>query len=392
MKTISILGSTGSIGRNVLDVVENSHGQIRIAGLGAGKNIALLSEQIRKFRPIIVAVMTPELAKELAATPNLPKVKILSGKEGYKTLAQMPEIDMVVSAMVGAAGLIPTLAALDAGKDVALANKESLVTAGPLVKTLATRNGCKLLPIDSEHSAIFQCMAGHRKEDITRLILTASGGPFKDLSQEELENVTAENAIKHPNWSMGTKISVDSATLMNKGLEVIEASWLFDMDIDKIDVLIHPQSIVHSMVEYKDGAVIAQMAIPDMHIPISYALSWPERMKMNIPPLDLTKTGPLTFEHPSTEKFPCLAIAFKAAKMGGTATTILNGANEVAVEAFLKGLIGFKRIADIVNEVLLSITPEEINGLDDVLRADALARLKADQLVRCIAPGCHIGV
>lgn len=389
MKTISVLGSTGSIGKNVLDVADRSNGQIKIAGLGAGKNIALLAEQIKIFRPRLASVMTPELAKELAATPDLPKITILSGKEGYKALASMPEVDMVVSAMVGAAGLIPTLAALEAGKDVALANKESLVTAGPLVKTLATKNGCKLLPVDSEHSAIFQCMAGHRREDIKRLVLTASGGPFKDLSQDELKNVTASAAIRHPNWSMGAKISVDSASLMNKGLEVIEASWLFDIDIDRIDVLIHQQSIVHSMVEYKDGSVIAQMAVPDMRIPISYALFWPERLEMDIPPLDLTKTGPLTFERPSAEKFPCLALALRAAKAGGTATTVLNGANEVAVEAFLKGIIGFKAISEIVDEVLSSITPEEINRLDDVLRADALARLKADNLVQYIASGCR---
>ncbi|MGC9022789.1 MAG: 1-deoxy-D-xylulose-5-phosphate reductoisomerase, partial [Dissulfurimicrobium sp.] len=247
MKTISVLGSTGSIGKNVLDVAARSNGQIKVVGLGAGKNIALLAEQIRLFRPRLVTVMTPELAKKLANTPGLPRTQILYGKAGYRALAQMPEVDIVVSAMVGAAGLIPTIAALDAGKDVALANKESLVTAGPLVKAIADKNNCRLLPVDSEHSAIFQCMAGNRKEDIKRLILTASGGPFKDMSQEEMANVTAEDAIKHPTWSMGAKISVDSATLMNKGLEVIEASCLFDIRVDLIDVLIHPQSIVHSM-------------------------------------------------------------------------------------------------------------------------------------------------
>ncbi|MGB9711700.1 1-deoxy-D-xylulose-5-phosphate reductoisomerase [Dissulfurimicrobium hydrothermale] len=384
MKTISVLGSTGSIGKNVLDVAARSNGQIKVVGLGAGKNIALLAEQIRLFRPRLVTVMTPELAKKLANTPGLPRTQILYGKAGYRALAQMPEVDIVVSAMVGAAGLIPTIAALDAGKDVALANKESLVTAGPLVKAIADKNNCRLLPVDSEHSAIFQCMAGNRKEDIKRLILTASGGPFKDMSQEEMANVTAEDAIKHPTWSMGAKISVDSATLMNKGLEVIEASCLFDIRVDLIDVLIHPQSIVHSMVEYSDGSIVAQMAVPDMRIPIAYALAWPERMKLDIPALDLTKTAPLTFERPSMDKFPCLSMAYRAAKVGGTATTILNGANEVAVEAFLEGRIGFNTIADIVNEVLSSIAPEEINGLDDVLRADALARLKADNLVQCM--------
>ena len=383
-KIISLLGSTGSIGKNVLDVVNKSHGRIRVAGLGAGRNIGLLMEQIRAFRPGLVAVMTPELAQEVASAPDLPSVKILSGKEGYKAVARMPEVDIVVSAMVGAAGLIPTISALEAGKDVALANKESLVTAGPLVMQLAKKNGCKLMPVDSEHSAIFQCISGHRQEDIKRLILTASGGPFKDFSLEKLAGVSAANAIRHPKWSMGAKISVDSATLMNKGLEMIEARWLFDVDIDRIEMLVHPQSIVHSMVEYIDGSVVAQMAIPDMRIPIAYALAWPERMRMELPSLDLTKTGPLCFEKPDMEKFPCICLAYKAARTGGTATTALNAANEVAVEAFLNGQIGFMKIADTVAAVLEDFPSEEITGLDDVLRADALARLKADNLIHQI--------
>ena len=383
-KTVSILGSTGSIGRNALDVAAKSNGRIRVAGLGAGRNTKLLAEQIRAFRPRLVAVMTPELAEETASIPDLPPVRILYGKDGYKAVAGMPETDIVISAMVGAAGLIPTIAALEAGKDIALANKESLVTAGPLVMRLAKKNGCNLVPVDSEHSAIFQCMAGHRKEDVRRLILTASGGPFKDFSMEKLARASAADAIRHPKWSMGAKISVDSATLMNKGLEMIEARWLFDVGVDRIEMLVHPQSIVHSMVEYIDGSVVAQMAIADMRIPIAYALAWPERMKLDLSPLDLTKTGPLAFEQPDMERFPCINLAYKAARTGGTATTALNASNEMAVEAFLDGRIDFMKIAEITAAVLESFPSEEITCLDDVLRADALARLKAENFIRQI--------
>ncbi|MDA8161975.1 MAG: 1-deoxy-D-xylulose-5-phosphate reductoisomerase [Desulfobacteraceae bacterium] len=385
-KTVSILGSTGSIGRNALDVAAKSNGRIRVAGLGAGRNTKLLAEQIRAFRPRLVAVMTPELAEETASIPDLPPVRILYGKDGYKAVAGMPETDIVISAMVGAAGLIPTIAALEAGKDIALANKESLVTAGPLVMRLAKKNGCNLVPVDSEHSAIFQCMAGHRKEDVRRLILTASGGPFKDFSMEKLARASAADAIRHPKWSMGAKISVDSATLMNKGLEMIEARWLFDVGVDRIEMLVHPQSIVHSMVEYIDGSVVAQMAIADMRIPIAYALAWPERMKLDLSPLDLTKTGPLAFEQPDMERFPCINLAYKAARTGGTATTALNASNEMAVEAFLNGRIDFMKIAETTAAVLENFPSEEITCLDDVLRADALARLKAENFIRQTNP------
>ncbi len=283
--------------------------------------------------------------------------------------------------MVGAAGLIPTVAALEAGKSVALANKESLVTAGSLVTGLAKEKGLALLPIDSEHSAIFQCLQGSRQGEMKRILLTASGGPFKDRNPRDLEDITPEQAVAHPNWSMGAKISVDSATLMNKGLEVIEAMWLFDCSVDDITVLVHPQSIVHSMVEFVDGSVIAQMGIPDMRVPISYALSYPNRMELDLPSLDLFTTGPLTFSPPRLDRFPCLRFAFEAARQGGTATTALNAANEIAVDAFLNRRIGFTMIPKVVGGVLEEFPAGDVDTLDDVLRADALARVQAEGVI-----------
>ncbi len=379
-RQISLLGSTGSIGTSVLDVVRRSEGRFSIKGLAAGKNIGLLLEQMREFKPKVVGIMTAELAEQIGSIREFAHIEVLYGKQGYKAVATIDETDLVVSAMVGAAGLIPTLAALQAGKDVALANKESLVIAGPLVTSLAREKGAAIIPIDSEHSAIFQCLKGHRKEDMRRIVLTASGGPFRDWKTEDLYKVTPEEAVRHPNWSMGAKISVDSATLMNKGLEVIEARWLFDTPVDKIDVLVHPQSIIHSMVEFSDGSMLAQMGIPDMRVPIAYALAWPERLKMDLPGLDLT--GPLTFEMPQMDKFPCLRLAYEAARKGGTATTALNAANEMAVEAFLQGRIGFMAIPEVVEYVIEDFPVGDIRELDDVLRADALARLKADNIMQ----------
>jgi 1-deoxy-D-xylulose-5-phosphate reductoisomerase len=380
-RRISVLGSTGSIGRSTLDVVQKSNGRFSVLGLAAGRNIGLLIEQIRAFRPEVVAVMTPELAEEVIAAPGIGPVQVLYGKEGYRAVASMDQADIVVSAMVGAAGLIPTLAALEAGKDVALANKESLVTAGSLVTSLAREKGAALIPIDSEHSAIFQCLEGHRRKDVKRVILTASGGPFRGRSRDELKDVTPEEAVRHPNWSMGAKISVDSSTMMNKGLEVVEAKWLFDLDWDCIDVVVHPQSIIHSMVEYVDGSIIAQMGVPDMRISIAYALARPERMDMGLAPLDLVRSGPLTFEAPDFAEFSCLALAYEAARTGGTATAALNAANEVAVDAFLDGRIGFLAIPEVIRSVLRDFPVEPVQGLDDVLKADALARLKADSQI-----------
>ncbi len=378
---ISLLGSTGSIGTKVLDVVRRSKGRFSVNGLAAGKNVELLAEQIRQFRPEIVSVMTAELADQVRSMTGLADTRVLYGKEGYKAVATVDDADLVVSAMVGAAGLIPTLAALEAGKDVALANKESLVTAGSLVTSLAREKGAALIPIDSEHSAIFQCLRGHRKEDVRRILLTASGGPFKDRNKDEFVKVTPEEAVRHPKWSMGAKISVDSATLMNKGLEVIEARWLFDISVDRIDVVVHPQSIVHSMVEFIDGSVLAQMGIPDMRVPIAYALAWPGRLELDLPSLNLIESGPLSFEKPHFGKFPCLGLAYDAARKGGTATTALNAANEVAVEAFLQGRVGFTAIQEVVREVVEAFPVEDIRHLDDVLKADALARLRAEGII-----------
>jgi 1-deoxy-D-xylulose-5-phosphate reductoisomerase len=392
-KRISVLGSTGSIGRSTLDVVQKCDSRFSVLGLAAGTNVGLLIEQIRQFKPEVVAVMTSELAGEVRAASGIGPVQVLYGKEGYRAVAALEGVDVVVSAMVGAAGLIPTLAALEAGKDVALANKESLVTAGSLVTSLAREKEVSLIPVDSEHSAVFQCLEGHRRKDVKRVILTASGGPFRGRSRDELKDVTPEQAVRHPNWSMGAKISVDSSTMMNKGLEVIEAKWLFDLNVDHIDVVVHPQSIVHSMVEYVDGSVIAQMGIPDMRIPIAYALARPERLDMGLAPLDLVQSGPLTFEAPDFAEFPCLALAYEAARTGGTATAALNAANEVAVDAFLDGRIGFLAIPQVIRSVLQDFPVEAVKGLDDVLKADALARLKADSRIyelECRSPARSI--
>ena len=378
-KQIAVLGSTGSIGKSVCDIVRRSKGRLKIVGLGAGRNLELLAKQIEEFSPLKVAVMTEELAQRLKGMISDASVHVLWGKDGYNELASMAGADLVVSSMVGAAGLIPTVTAIEAGKDVALANKETLVAAGPLVMRLVEEHRVNLLPIDSEHSAIFQCLQGYRDSMVKKIILTASGGPFREKPLQELSSITPEEAVAHPNWSMGAKISVDSSTLMNKGLEVIEARWLFSVPPERIDVVVHPQSIIHSMVEYIDGSIIAQMGIPDMRVPISYALYWPDRMELDLPSLDLVNMGPLTFEAPQMEKFPCLGLAFKALEMGGTATTVLNAANEVAVEAFLQGKIPYLKISEIISEVLNELGGQEMESLDDVLRADALARLKAQE-------------
>jgi len=376
-----LLGSTGSIGTKVLDVVRRSKGRFSVNGLAAGENVELLAEQIRQFRPEVVSVMTAELADRVRSMTGFADTRVLYGKEGYKAVATVDGADLVVSAMVGAAGLIPTLAALEAGKDVALANKESLVTAGSLVTSLAREKGAAIIPIDSEHSAIFQCLRGYPKKDVRRIVLTASGGPFKDRDIDELARVTPEEAVRHPRWSMGAKISVDSATLMNKGLEVIEARWLFDIPVDRIDVVVHPQSIVHSMVEFIDGSVLAQMGIPDMRVPIAYALAWPGRLELDLPSLNLVESHSLVFEMPHWEKFPCLGLAYNAARKGGTATTALNAANEAAVEAFLQKRMGFTAIHEVVREVIEAFPVEDIRDLDDVLKADAMARLRAEGII-----------
>jgi len=382
LKRISILGSTGSVGRSVLDVISRSQGAYGVAGLAAGQNVRLLVEQIRTFHPRIVAVMSPELADEVRSLSGAFAPEVVFGKEGYTAVASMEEAQMVVSAMVGAAGLVPTLAAIEAGKVVALANKETLVAAGPFVMERARKKGVTILPLDSEHSAIFQCLAGNRASDVSRIFLTASGGPFREKGRFDLERVTPQEASRHPKWTMGAKITVDSATLMNKGLELIEASYLFDIPVDRIEILVHPESIVHSLVEFRDGSVMAQLGVPDMRIPIACALSWPERMALSaMPRLDLVSVGRLTFEPPDWERFPCLGLAYGAARTGGTATTALNAANEVAVDAFLHNRIGFTAIARVVEDVLNGFPVEAIEDLDTVLRADALARLRAEHAI-----------
>jgi 1-deoxy-D-xylulose-5-phosphate reductoisomerase len=377
MKNLAILGSTGSIGVSTLDIVAAHPDRFRVVALSAGNNLERLEKQVRRFRPEIVSVLLPESALDLRQRLGPDAPEVVSGVEGLIACATHGQVQMVVSAIVGAAGLIPTMAAIQSGKDIALANKETLVTAGPLVMEAVARHGVKLYPVDSEHSAIFQSLEGHRRSDVRRLILTASGGPFRNRPLSELGRVTPEDALAHPNWSMGRKISIDSATMMNKGLEVIEACWLFDLPPEKVAVHIHPQSIVHSMVEYIDGAVIAQLGIADMKTPIAYALSYPERLPLDLPPLDLCTLKTLTFEEPDQGKFPCLALAYQAVQTGGTAPAVLNAANEVAVEAFLSARIGFLDISAVIKRVLDRHSPVELEHIDTALRADRWGREEA---------------
>lgn len=382
MKNLAILGSTGSIGVSTLDIVAAHPERYRVISLSAGNNLDRLEEQIRRFEPRIVSVLLAESALELKARLGSRCPEIYSGLEGLVACATHSQVDMVVSAIVGAAGLVPTMAAIEKGKDIALANKETLVTAGPLVMKAVERCGVKLYPVDSEHSAIFQSLEGHRKSDVRRLILTASGGPFLNRSMHELEKVTPADALAHPNWQMGRKISIDSATMMNKGLEVIEARWLFDLAPERLAVHIHPQSIVHSMVEYIDGAVIAQLGIPDMKTPIAYALSYPDRLPLDLPPLDLCALKSLTFEEPDLEKFPCLALAYRALSLDGTAPAVLNSANEIAVEAFLTGQIRYLTIAEVLQRVLDRHIPQNLDHIDTALRADLWGREEARRVIK----------
>jgi 1-deoxy-D-xylulose-5-phosphate reductoisomerase len=383
MKRISLLGSTGSIGVSTLDVIGARPDQFAVTALAAGRNVALMKQQIERFRPQLAAMIDEAHAGELRRLLGPASVTdILSGPEGYRETAAAADAEMVVSAMVGAAGLLPTLDAIEAGKDIALANKETLVMAGHIVLRKASERGVKIIPVDSEHSAIFQCLLGHRREDVRRIILTASGGPFLHASEEELAKVTTAQALRHPNWTMGKKITIDSATMMNKGLEVIEAGWLFGLPGEAIDVLIHPQSIVHSLVEYRDGSVIAQMGVPDMRLPIAYALSYPNRLTRNEETLDLPKVGTLTFLHPDPVRFPALRLAYEAAKAGGTMPAVLNGANETAVTAFIEERIRFNRIVSVVQEVLSRHRGPADPGIDAILAADRWAREEAENVIK----------
>ncbi len=377
VKNLSVLGSTGSIGVNALKLARANPQRYRVRALSAGKNIGILRNQIEMFKPKAVAVLDESLAMDLKKTltgSDLPD--ILFGPDGFKHLATMDEVDTIVSAITGAAGLMPTFEGIKAGKEIALANKETMVMAGPLVLAEAEKQGVSILPIDSEHSAILQSLQGHQKEDLKRIILTASGGPFRNLTLKQMAQVSAAQALKHPNWEMGPKITIDSATMMNKGLEVIEAKWLFDVEIEKIDVLIHPQSIVHSMVEYKDGSIISQMGIPDMMIPIAYALSYPRHIKTGLPPLKLEEVGPLNFEKPDLKRFKCLALALTAASAGGSMPAVLNGANEIAVDAFLKEKIGFLDIPKLIEQTMEAHETHPIDRIDSVMDADRWAREK----------------
>ncbi|OPY14830.1 MAG: 1-deoxy-D-xylulose 5-phosphate reductoisomerase [Syntrophus sp. PtaU1.Bin005] len=383
IKQISLLGSTGSIGRSSLDVIRRNPDRFKIIALAAGRNLSELKRQIEEFQPSAVSVIDEHHALELKRQlPSLAGLEVLYGSEGYRQVASLPDADLVISAMVGAAGLLPTLAAIEAGRDIALANKETLVMAGSLVLELAKSRGVNLLPVDSEHSAIFQCLSGQGSQRIRNIHLTASGGPFFRCSRERLETVGPKDALKHPNWLMGDKITIDSATMMNKGLEVIEAKWLFGVEVDQILVCIHPQSIVHSMVEFTDGSVLAQLGIPDMKIPIAYALSFPERMDCPELSLDLFKIGTLEFFPPDIEMFPCLGLAYKAAREGGTMPAVLNAANEVAVEAFLAERLPFMKIPRLVERVMDSHGIKGLPDLGDILEADAWARREAQKLLK----------
>lgn len=379
MKNISILGSTGSIGCSTLDVIAMFPDRFRVSALSACENIEKLEAQIRRFRPSIVSLNNGQAARALKDRCGDLEVRVLSGVEGLIQAATIDDADIVVSAVSGSAGLIPTLSAVKAGKTIALANKETMVMAGEIVTSEAEERGVKLLPVDSEHSAIFQVMECGRREDLHKIILTASGGPFLNTSYDERKKVTIEDALKHPNWNMGAKVTIDSATLMNKGLEVIEARWLFDVSVNQIEVVIHPQSIIHSMVEFRDGSVLSQMGIPDMRIPIAYALSYPERLDLVMQRLDLARTGILTFGNPDLKEFPCLAYAFEAIRTGGSMPAVLNSSNEVAVRAFLDGRIGFLDIERIVGDTMLSHSVVAVKNIEDVLMADGWARQEAER-------------
>lgn len=383
MKRLAILGSTGSIGASTLDVVAAHPGEFSISALAAGHNVALLRDQIDRFRPSMAAVATEDRAEELGRLLGAgSQTAVRWGEDGYCEAAAVSGCDMVVSSMVGAVGLMPTLAAVEAGRDIALANKETLVMAGRIVMARAAEKGIRILPVDSEHSAIFQSLQGNRREEIRRIILTASGGPFWRTPREELAAVTPARALRHPNWQMGKKITIDSATMMNKGLEVIEACWLFGLPVEKIAVLIHPQSIVHSLVEYRDGSVIAQLGLPDMRTPIAYALSYPVRLERPGPSLNLSQINRLEFEEPEGEKFPCLRMAYEAALRGGCMPAVMNGANEKAVEAFLQEKIGFLDIARVSDGVMGRFRGSGEPTLEEILAADRWARCEAENIIK----------
>ena len=376
------MGSTGSIGVNVLDVIRQFPERYKVVALAAGTNVQRLAKQVNEFNPELISVCDEKRAHTLRTLlPAKFHDRVVHGTEGNILVAAFTSADFTLSAIVGAAGLLPTLAAIEAGKEIGLANKETLVMAGKIVMTAVKEKGVRLLPVDSEHSAIFQALEAGQREDLKKIILTASGGPFRGMSQQHLQLVTREQALNHPNWSMGRKISIDSATLMNKGLEVIEAKWLFGVEGDAIEVVVHPRSVVHSLVEYMDGSVLAQLGIPDMRIPISYALSYPSRLPLQLQPLNLTKCGVLEFLEPDYLSFPALKLAFSALEGGGVLPAVLNSANEIAVEAFLESKITFPQIAETVARTMDIVYQGSGDILEDILGADAAARREAHLLI-----------
>lgn len=378
-KRISLLGSTGSIGTQTLDVIAHDPDHYTVEGLSAGSNLELLKKQIEQFRPKKVSVATKELADELRHGLDS-SVQVFYGEEGAVEIAAGTDAELVVTAIMGSRGLVPTLAAIEAGKDIGLANKETLVSAGHLVMAQARKHGVRLLPIDSEHSAVFQCLNGERREDVSKIIITASGGSFRDRTRSELTGVTVEDALKHPNWAMGAKITIDSATMANKGLEVMEAHWLFSMPYDRIEVLLHPESVIHSMVEFNDNSVIAQLGNPDMRVPIQYALTYPHRLQTPTKPLNLTEIGRLHFRPMDFDRYPCLKMAFDCGRLGGTAPTVFNAANEMAVSRFLQGEVGFLHIEKIIESVLEKHEVVADPELAVIQEADAWARDAAAKL------------
>jgi len=381
MKRLAILGSTGSIGVNTLDIVRQFPERFKVISLSAGLNTQLLKQQIVEFRPKMVSVLNKELSEALQRELSYVPVEIVHGVEGLIQVATHPEVDQVVSAIVGAVGLIPTLSAIKTKKAIALANKESLVMAGKIVMDEARQNNVQIFPVDSEHSAIFQALLGHQREDVHRLILTASGGPFLNLPISRLQEVTVKEALNHPHWEMGKKITIDSASLMNKGLEVIEAHWLFNIPVEKIVVQIHPQSVVHSMVEYIDGSIVAQMGIADMRIPIAYALSFPQRLHLKLSPLDLSQTGGLTFFPPDPERFPCLKLAYRSIEIGETMPAILNATNEIGVNAFLEGSLKFTEVPLLLERVMEEHEVKSVHTVEDILKADHWARERSKAIL-----------
>jgi 1-deoxy-D-xylulose-5-phosphate reductoisomerase len=380
IRRVAILGSTGSIGVQGLDVVARFPDRFQVVALAAGRNVSRLAEQVARFRPKVVSVADAAAARELRGSVPA-SVELLAGEEGAVEIARRADVDFVLAAISGGAGLRSTAAAVEAGKTIGLANKESLVLAGELLMARAAATGATILPVDSEHSAIHQSLVGHNREEVRRLILTASGGPLRSVPAPELAAVTPERALRHPNWSMGDKITIDSATLMNKGLEVIEARWLFDVEPRRIDILVHPESVVHSMVEYVDGSVVAQLGTPDMRGPISYAMGHPGRLPLDLPPLDLAHLGRLTFEPPDAERFPAFTLAYRALERGGTAPAALSGADEAAVAAFLAGRVRFTGIAEVCAAVLEAHAAEPVRSVAQALAASDWGRAEAERRV-----------